>query len=275
MIGSVFIKFKSQGKIKVQGGGEEDLYLLILDVLHKNDKKLVKKIQDSRNERPFTISPLLKGTKSSRGNALFSPDQTACFRVTYLKEKTFESLISGLLFSVNEKESLEFADGEILVERVDWQQGKKASFTSFEEIFSQAQDEKRIILEFCSPTTFENEEERLLPLPKQVFSSLLKKWNTFSEIKLPGQVRDEFKKIGVVQHRLKTEIVHFSKDKTIGFMGKATYELSEKCDEKTRKVVNALSDFSFYSGIGDKTYKGMGQARRLRNPELEKSKSRG
>jgi CRISPR-associated endoribonuclease Cas6 len=269
LIGSVLIKFRSQQEIKVLGGGEEDLYVLDLDVLHKNNKKLAKETQDSQPEIPFTISPFLKGAKSSRGYCLLLPDRTTSFRITYLKERIFERLIKGLLFFLNEKEALQFSEGEILLERVDWQQGKKASFTSFEEIFSQAQDERRVILEFCSPTTFA-EEEALLPLPELVFSSLLKKWNTFSDIKIPSQVQGEFKKIRIIQHRLKTEIVHFSEDKIIGFMGKATYELPEIIDEKTRKAVNALSDFAFYAGIGDKTYKGMGQARRLKNPDTEK-----
>ena len=274
MIGSVLIKFHTQSEIKVLGGGEEGLHILVLDVLHKNDKNLAKEIQDSQGEIAFTISPFLKGAKTSRGYSLLYPDRTTSFRITYLKEKFFESLIKGLLFSLNKKEVLKFSEVEILLERVDWQQGKKASFTSFEEISSQAQDERKIILEFCSPTTFENAEEQLFPLPEQVFSSLLKKWNAFSEVKIPFRVRGEFKKIRVIQHRLKTETIPFSEDKIIGFMGKATYELPESIDEKTREAVNALADFAFYSGIGDKTSRGMGQARRLKNPDSEKFKPR-
>lgn len=275
MIGSVLIKFQTQSEIEVLGSGEEGLQVLVLAVLQKNDKNLATEIQDSQGETAFTVSPFLKGAKTSRGYSLLYPDRTTSFRITYLKEKIFESLIKELLFFLNKKETLKFSGGEILLERVDWQQGKKASFTSFEEISSQAQDDRRIILEFCSPTTFENEEERLFPLPEQVFSSLLKKWNAFSEVKIPSRVQGEFKKIRVIQHRLKTEIVPFSEDKIIGFMGKATYELPETIDEKTRGAVNALADLAFYSGIGDKTDRGMGQARRLKNPDSEKFKPRG
>jgi CRISPR-associated endoribonuclease Cas6 len=274
LIGSVLIKFQTQSEIEVLGSGEEGLQVLVLTVLQKNDKNLAKEIQDSQGEIAFTVSPFLKGAKSSRGYSLLYPGRTTSFRITYLKEKIFESLIKGLLFFLNKKATLKFSGGEILLERVDWQQGKKAGFTSFEEISSQAQDDRRIILEFCSPTTFEDEEEQLFPLPEQVFSSLLKKWNVFSEVKIPSRVQGEFKKIRVIQHRLKTEIVPFSEDKIIGFMGKATYELPETIDEKTREAVNALADLAFYSGIGDKTDRGMGQARRLKNPDLEKFKPR-
>jgi len=273
LIGSVLIKFKSQREIKVLGGGEEHLYVLIFDVLYKNDKNLAKKIQESQDEMPFTISPFLKGAKFSRSYSLLFPDRTTSFRITYLKEKIFESLIKGLLFFLNKKEALKFSEGEILIERVDWQQGKKASFTSFEEIFSRAQDGRKVILEFCSPTTFENEEERLFPLPELVFSSLLKKWNAFSDVKIPSQVQEEFNRIRVIQHRLKTEAVHFSENRIIGFMGKASYELPESIDKKTRQAVNALADFAFYSGLGDKTHKGMGQARRLIKPDNKLKKT--
>lgn len=261
--------------MEVLGSGEEGLRVLVLAVLQKSNKNLTKEIQDSQGEIPFTVSPFLKGAKSSRGYSLLYSDRTTSFRITYLKEKIFESLIKGLLFFLNKKEALKFSGGEILLERVDWQQGKKASFTSFEEISSQAQVDRRIILEFCSPTTFENKEEQLFPLPEQVFSSLLKKWNAFSEVKITSRVQGEFKKIRVIQHRLKTEIVPFSEDKIIGFIGKATYELPEIIDEKTRESVNALADLAFYSGIGDKTDMGMGQARRLKNPDAEKFKPRG
>ncbi len=275
MIGSVLIKFQTQSEIEVLGSGEESLQVLVLAVLQKSDKNLAKEIQASQGEIAYTVSPFLKGAKTSRGHSLLFPERTTSFRITYLKEKIFESLIKGLLFSLTKKEALKFSGGEILLQRVDWQQGKKASFTSFEEISSKAQDDRRIILEFCSPTTFKNEEGRLFPLPEQIFYSLLKKWNAFSEVKIPSSVQGEFKKIRVIQHRLKTEIVPFSEDKIIGFRGKATYDLPETIDEKTREAVNALADLAFYSGIGDKTDRGMGQARRLKNPDSGKFKPRG
>lgn len=266
LIGSVLIKFISQQEIKVPGCGEGNLYALVLEVLRKNDKNLAKVIHDSKKETPLTISPLLKGAKSLRGYSILFPERTASFRITYLEEKIFEPLIQGFLSFVDKREALKFSEGEILIERVDWQQGKKASFTSFEEIFSLAQDKRKVILEFCSPTTFGDEEGQLFPLPELVFSSLLKKWNTFSDVKIPS-LQGEFKKIRVAQHRLKTEIVPFSDNKIIGFMGKATYELADAIEKENRRAINALSDFAFYSGIGDKTHKGMGQARRLINPD--------
>jgi CRISPR-associated endoribonuclease Cas6 len=275
LIGSVLIKFQTQSEIEVLGSGEEGLQDLVLAVLQESDKNLAKEIQDSQGEVPLTVSPFLKGAKTSRGFSFLYPYRTTSFRITYLKEKIFESLIKGLLFFLNKNKALKFSGGEILLERVDWQQGKKASFTSFEEISSQARDDRRIILEFCSPTTFKNEEEPLFPLPEQVFSSLLKKWNAFSEVKIFSRIQEEFKKIRVIQHRLKTEIVPFSENKIIGFMGKTTYELPVTIDEKTREAVNALADLAFYSGIGDKTDRGMGQARRLKNPDAEKFKTGG
>jgi len=265
LIGSVLIKLRVQKEIKVLGNGGEALYGLILDILSVNNRNLSKEIQDSKKEKPLTISPFLKGTKSSQGYSLLFPNTIASFRITYLKEEILEPIIREFL-SIREK-SLKFSKGEIFVERVDWQQGKKAGFTSFEEIYSRAQDERKVIMEFCSPTSLQSKDKKnLFPLPEHVFGSLQKKWNAFSGIKIPFKIQEEFEKINLTQFRLKTESVNLSKHKIMGFMGKVAYELPENMNKDRKSAINALADFAFYSGVGGKTYMGLGQARRLNNP---------
>jgi len=264
MIGSILIKLKPQGEIKVRGNSGEDLYSLFLNVLTKNDKDLAEGINDSEKEKPLTISPLLKGAKSSQGYTLLFPNQSTSFRITYLKEELSKLIIKGFLFLSDRKEPLKFSNGEILIERVDWQQGNKANFTSFEEIFSSAQDERKVTLEFCSPTSLRSEEEENpFPLPEPVFSSLFKKWKAFSDVKIPALIEKEFRKIRAPRFRLKTEHVNFSDSRATGFMGKVYYELPETMSKEIQKGINALADFAFYSGVGYKTFLGMGQTRRV------------
>lgn len=264
MIGSVLIKLRAQGEIKVPGNGGEALYRLIQGIISKNNKILSNEIQDSKKEKPLTVSPFLKGIRSSQGYSILFPNKAAPFRITYLQEEILEPIIKEFL-SAREK-SFKFSDGDILVERVDWQQGKEAAYTSFEEIYSRTQDERQIILEFCSPTSLQNEDgQNLFPLPEQVFASLQKKWNAFSEIEIPAEVQEEFEKIKVIQFRLKTELVNLSKLRIMGFRGKVAYEIPEKMSREHRRAINALADFTFYSGVGRKTYLGLGQARRVIN----------
>ncbi|MFB0566142.1 MAG: CRISPR-associated endoribonuclease Cas6 [Candidatus Aminicenantaceae bacterium] len=265
MIGSIVIKLKPLGEIKVTGHGGENLYKLVLNILNEKDEHIAREVHDSKKVELVTVSPLLKGVKSTHGHTYLNPFQSASFRVTYLKEELVGPLINGFLLFSDKAEPLPFSSGEVLIDKVDWQKGNNSIFTSFEEIFSCAQTEKTIALEFCSPTLFySRRKEKLFPIPKLVFSSLLKKWEAFSEIEIPSNIGEELKKIRVTQFRLKTEHVHFSEQTIPGFMGKVWYELEEEFSKETKKALNALGNFAFYSGIGYKTSLGMGQVRRTK-----------
>jgi len=239
---------------------------LFFNVLEKENKKLAKKIRHLKEEIPITISPFLKGIKFSKGHIYLFPrkNEYATFRITYLKEEILEPILKGFISLSAKKEPMELGKGKVLIEKVDIQKSIHANFTSFKEILSNAKEENIITLEFCSPTIFEIKgKNKLFPLPELVFSSLLKKWNTFSEIKISQEIEKEFEKINVINFRLTTEFVNFEDDKIPGFIGKVNYELPESINRKARKNLNALADFSFYSGIGSNTIMGMGQIRRV------------
>ena len=195
----------------MRGGGEEELFRLVCEILKRNDNNLFNEINGSKKESPLTISPFLKGAKSYQDYSFLLPHQNTSFRITYLREEFLEPVIKEF-FSLSAREkSFKFSNGEILIERVDWQQGSKADFTSFEDIFSLAQDKRIVILEFCSPTSFQSKgEQKLFPLPELVFSSLHQKWRAFSNVKIPAAIEEEFGKIRVIQLRLKTKLVNFS-----------------------------------------------------------------
>ena len=264
MIGSILIYLHPQEDIKIIGKGGETLYSFFLNVLNRENKNLAKEIHDSKKEKPLTISPFLKGAKSSNEYSILSPNKSVSFRITYLKEELLELIIKGFISISAKNESVKLSNGKVIIEKVEMQKGMEANFSSFQELLSQAQNDKTITLKFSSPTSFRSGgEQSLFPRPELVFSSLLKKWNGFSEIKLTPEIVKEFEKIRVNRYTLKTELVNFSKNKIIGFMGKITYELPETFNKKFRKIINTLADFSLYSGVGYKTTMGMGQTRRM------------
>ena len=264
MIGSIIIKLKPQSEIKLSGSDGKYLYKLVAGIIKKNNKKIFQELHDTQKENSLTISPFVKGVKSCRNYTLLLPEQSAVFRITYLKEDFFKAILEGFLSLSNKKQDLPLSRGNIRIERVDWQQGTQAVFTSFEDILSHAQADKLIILEFCSPTFLGKEDgQKPFPFPESVFSSLFKKWNAHSEIKMPLSIQERFKNIEVTQFRLKTENTYLNQEKITGFRGKVCYKLPLRMDIKTKKAVNALADFSFYSGVGKGTIKGMGQARRI------------
>lgn len=265
MIGSILITLRPQEEIIVFGKGEEELYYLLLRVLKEHDEELMKEIHESTKEIPLTISPLIKGTKSSRGYSYLSPNQSTNFRITYLKEEFLEPILKGFLSFSGHRKHLPLSKGKVLVDKVDWQKGSNAKVTSFEDIASRSGNERSISLEFCSPTTFlEIGEESLFPLPELVFSSLLRKWSAFSGKKLPQKMKAGMKNIRVVQFRLITEHLRLSQGKLTGFMGKVMYELEDSLSIGVKKALNTLAEFSFYSGVGSHTIMGMGQTRRVK-----------
>lgn len=103
----------------------------------------------------------------------------------------------------------------------------------------------------------------LFPEPRLVFSSLLRHWNTFSDVKLSEEYQELLPSIKVSSYSLRTELIHFSKYKMLGFKGKTEYRLPERCPSDFYKAMNALADFAFYAGVGAKTTMGMGQTRRI------------
>lgn len=265
MIGSILIKLKTEEEFKIIGRGEKALHDFVLDVIKRENKDLAREIDHEKAEKPITISPFLKGVLFKAGHSWISPKESSSFRLTYLKAGILEPVMKAFFSLSSKKEAVKLGDGKASIEKVDMQKATQAIFTSFEKLLTQGQTEERIFLEFCSPTSFSTQrEERLFPLPEHVFSSLLKKWNTFSGRKYPLQGEKDFQKIGLIRYRLKTENIFLGKDKIIGFMGKAGYQIPQTLGKEMNKTINVLSNFAFYSGVGIHTAMGMGQVRRTK-----------
>ncbi len=121
-------------------------------------------------------------------------------------------------------------------------------------------------LRFYSPTAFRLGNSGLnlpLPLPEQVFQSLLQKWDRFAPVPLELN-REELKHhLGVARHSLKTRMLDFGTYKQVGFIGNCWFLMDGKTGQPSRQVLHTLADFAFYAGVGRKTTMGMGQVRRI------------
>ena len=65
MIGSIIIKLRPKGEIKVAGNGGENLYNLVLDMLAKKDSHTAEKVRHSKKE------PLIKEINNSARQAIY------------------------------------------------------------------------------------------------------------------------------------------------------------------------------------------------------------
>lgn len=225
--------------------------------------------------RPFTVSPLLGVPRARNGKVTVRPDEDYFLRFTVLYEPIFQQFMGRFLRGqgrpvVRLGRAL-FLVREVLAtpESSPW-----AGYTSFGQLYRQAEPENEISLDFTSPTAFSFGRKawgrKVVPLPDPilVFRSLWKKWNTFT---LPELALDETlleyvaENVVVKRYQLETKMQHFSRSPQVGFLGHVTYKLMGRGEgaDLLRRLLNLLADFAFYSGVGYKTTQGMGQCSRV------------
>lgn len=260
-LGKVAVGLLAQGGATLKGLGGESLHALFFRILKLHSSELASKIHNQKDQRPFSLSPPLGHYELRRGYMVVSPGTTLTFNLTFLNEELLTASISAFVSVLQEGEMLDLSRKPVILQNLDLCAG---SFSSFAEILSDASSTPLITLEFVTPTSFrKNEMQVVLPQPELVFTSLLKRWNAFSELKIPEEHAAYLPSIKVSSYDLHTQLVHFSRYKIIGFKGRVEYELPEDVSEAFLREVNALADFAFYAGIGAKTAMGMGQARRI------------
>ena len=97
-----------------------------------------------------------------------------------------------------------------------------------------------------------------MPTKDSVFNSLLKRWNTYSNIDISETI---FEAIFPSYFDIHTEIIDEQRSKFIGCIGYTKYTILANVETIIINQLNALADFAMYSGIGRKT--PMGMVRRL------------
>jgi CRISPR-associated endoribonuclease Cas6 len=175
--------------------------------------------------------------------------------------------LQDISFAVEEVITMPRADG--------W-----TGYTTFAELRDQARDDRSIALCFYSPTAFSlgdthiGKRFTLFPEPWRVFDSLCRKWNEFATAPFDAkQVRAWVEaNVWISKYTLHTEMLHFDRFSQKGFVGSVVYEIKSDDAEMTR-MVNALTDFALYAGVGYRTAWGMGQARRLHRLSPQEPKS--
>jgi CRISPR-associated endoribonuclease Cas6 len=140
-------------------------------------------------------------------------------------------------------------------------------------LVQQASQESRVTLQFVAPTSFRAREvQDILPKPECVFGSLLAAWQSFAPVPFDLALAEIFPLIRVSAYELRTELIHFARNKVIGFKGEVTYTYPREVDAATRQALNALADFAFFAGMGYKTTMGFGQT--LRQPAAARTARR-
>ncbi|MGQ9466874.1 MAG: CRISPR system precrRNA processing endoribonuclease RAMP protein Cas6 [Anaerolineae bacterium] len=123
---------------------------------------------------------------------------------------------------------------------------------------------RHLELEFFSPAAFHSGGRNVpLPLPDLVYGSLVEKWNDFSPVTVSPEVRRFAQECTAIsRYDLSTRAVPGKGGgMQIGFVGHCRYTVL-RADPYWVGVLQALTDYAFYAGVGYQTTTGMGQARR-------------
>lgn len=142
---------------------------------------------------------------------------------------------------------------------------------TYEELAISEESRSTIILKSLTPVYFRSPKmSNLLPSPDLVFNNLLRKWNDSaprsllmdeSISELIAQKVTILRANNVVgQHEA---IFPRYKLNLIGFAGRVMYGV-DACPSGLRKLLSTLAEFANYSGIGENTFQGFGQVKRLR-----------
>ena len=124
---------------------------------------------------------------------------------------------------------------------------------------------RRLTLQFTSPTTFKSAGKHLpIPLPALVFGSLLERWNAYSPISFPVEVRRYAEEcLAISQFALETRPVpQKNRGLRVGAVGRISYT-ALNYDRYWMSVLAVLAEFSLFCGVGVGTSQGLGQARRI------------
>jgi CRISPR-associated endoribonuclease Cas6 len=125
--------------------------------------------------------------------------------------------------------------------------------------------EQRIGLILASPTSFKSAGKHVpLPLPGLVFGSLLERWNAFSPVFFPADLKAYAEEnLAVSRYQLESIPVKVKQGgMRVGAVGQIVFACLD-FDPYLMSLAGILSEFCLYSGLGIGTSSGMGQARRL------------
>ena len=248
-------------------------HALLFDVLRQSDPALAEAIHDSNDARPFTVSSLI-GRFPRRQ---FNPEGGHLLRIT-----TLNAALSGILLAACQPGGTLSPGGQVKLDRIPFRvqacasqsdQHPLANTTTYPDLASGTllgtqPPPGALTLLFDSPTNFSS-KGRLssngynipFPLPDFVFGSLLDRWNAFSPVAFPAELRRYAAEcLYISRFELRSRTVTVAGGVQVGMTGWTTFR-TRSYDRYWMSLVHTLAQFAFYAGVGAKTAMGLGQCR--------------
>ncbi|MDE3725306.1 CRISPR system precrRNA processing endoribonuclease RAMP protein Cas6 [Nocardiopsis sp. N85] len=115
-------------------------------------------------------------------------------------------------------------------------------------------------VEFCTPTYVKRSGHQVpLSDPELLLAGLARRWATLSPLSLPAAaVTEVLGSVHLARHDTRTRIFGQGPAQRVGFVGSATFGLSERPSLSARRVFAALWSFASFAGAGAQTTHGFG-----------------
>ncbi len=265
---SLVINLTPLSPIKTSYLSGRHIHALFLTLVSSVDPSLATMLHQSQENKAFTLSPLQTNHSGDRidyaHNKPINVGTPCWFRISLLDDKLFGEL-SKLWLKLNPKKPWHLGSADLQITSIlgtpqstqPW-----ANACTYEQLYEQASDEQcQFDFFLATPTAFRTRKyDTALPTPELIFNSLLKRWNSYSNIAFESVATEA---LFPSYFDIHTEIVADSRSKFIGCMGNIHYRLFGGVTPIQIKQINALADYALYCGIGRKTTMGMGMARRI------------
>lgn len=240
-----------------------------LRLISDADPELAERLHASNEQRPFTCSSLW-GAPRRGGSLSLDPETPVFLRYTGLTAEISHHL-QRLAQAPPSHVEVEGAGLAVQEATLDPDAHSWAGQATYENLASRylvpsGSTSRHTALRFASPTAFRSGGRTLpLPLPDLVYGGLVGKWNNFAPVAVSEDVRRFAEEcVAISRYQLSTRAIA-SKGRSIqiGFVGRCRYVALNK-DRYWLGLMQLLTDYAFYAGVGYQTTRGMGQTRRAR-----------
>lgn len=237
-----------------------------LRLIAEADPGLAQRLHAPDERRPFTCSDLW-GVRRRRDEMVLTPEQEVFLRYTGLNADVSQHLVR-LAQHPPTRIELDGVPFTVCRATLDPAEHPWAGRSTYEELAAchllNVEPASRVELEFLSPTTFRSGGLNVpLPLPGLVYEGLMEKWNAFAPVSVPVEIRRFAEEcLAISRCELSTRPVAGKGEAIqIGFVGRCRYTAVNR-DHYWLGIIQLLTDYAFYAGVGYQTTTGMGQARR-------------
>ncbi len=243
----------------------EEAHGAFLEVMRESNPALSAWLhEDVGAVKPFGVSLLVPWRALRRRSWHVRPEDTLRLRVTLVGQPLYQQFMEQFLagqYTLRLGRAT-FQTGRIITSGVG---ESLAGHTTMEQIWEEARPQEGQRVRFVMPTTWRQGGTRrhfaLLPEPRPLLQKLSKIWSGWA----PPSLRYDYRPLlgaldqdGVILAAHHVRSVHWqaTKPPTQGFIGWAAYNAHGTLE--FRRLVDLLCRFSFYSGVGYGSGRGLG-----------------